>query len=415
MYNIVNPLEVLLPEAVKIVIKNDRENYIPYLAEVEKFCSNRDIIIGGSYGIKLLTGEELCVDEFSIELYTDDVYNVGKELADQLYSNVHTEINNITIAMDTNLKDRIYTINVNLRQMIKLHKLGNYRDVKIFDVINPVKVNPMLYGGKVQIYAMREQIHLLNIYKNLYKPYPPTKKYPKYTQLVNYEQILYPCMMKYQRDKWGAFESPNVLTEKVFNNIIHNSEYIVIGDYAVEKLLGDRHSSKRLQIICSDIDELMAEVKQYMKAEAVKYKFKIPGDILLTKHTIYVHKNGKQQVLMEVYNSTFYELVPYKLYDNIRYGNLLVLMRFKLVDLYVLEILSELIGGMEKNIREILNQLHKIRNEIIKQMKNEPFNLFQLSDYGGIYLSDTLIRKKFFSSKKFKFVKYFPVITYEKK
>lgn len=430
MYKSINPIELLMKPAEKTVFSNDRKNYLPVLAAVEKFCSQNKLIIGGTMGINILVGNDPDISDYSYILYAENGSKTSRELADYIYSNVSSDKMDMrTITVETNIKNDMFTIWLNVRPIVTIYNLGFFRKIPIFDLIGPVEKSPMFFRiyrdnycnieenpEEFKVLVISEELQLIQIYRELYRPYPTTKFYTEYPDLMKYEKMLFDEIKGNITSRIiGADESNDIsgsLSEKFINNFAKNSDILVIGDFAAEKFTGISMERKRLQIIFDgDIHRLNDQIsKLFGETHLVRYDLKIPGDKLLIKHTIYLKKSNEDIVLAEVFNSTSYELVPYTEFAGTKYAGVYVIMRFKMIDLYIMKILLRLGSLKKKTIENVIgitmHQLGLLREYISGKIESDPFEIFQIRDFAGIYIPENIIRKKM--SKNVFLPRYYP-------
>jgi hypothetical protein len=465
MYETLDIHEIYVTEAQKFVIKNDRYFYVPYLRLLEEYCIKNNILIGGEIGINMLLNKEINKDDFTYEIYASEPFDSARELANIFYdylikcSKDNTQDNDCTkcsktIYVESNIKHKLFTIWFNIRPFIKIHKLDKHRDVKLIELISPITLPArFIKNDKMdnKILVMSEEIQLISIYKQLYNPYPTTE-YKNYTKLLDIENNLYNKMIN-QISKKVVGSGDNKLLEysqKIIDGILNMlstnklNDQIIIGDYAIDKIVSKIGGGKRLQILMGDssqrdidnmkdlldesfiktinnniqkfiIDKIAKNVK--LTTKYIKYDMNIPVDPFLRKYTIYLQLDDKSMPIMDIFNSLSYELVPFKMIDGLKYGGLFVLMRFKLIDIYSSRLIIKLsskkqeVSFIENKIYEFISQLKLIKEKINKQIVSDNlFDLFQLNDYSGIYYPQNILNKILMGDTKFKFTKYYPYL-----
>lgn len=424
MYTILNPIDDVIKNAEYFVLTNDRQLYDPFMRTVEKYCSDNKVVVGGATGISTLVGDSVDKDSYSFDLYIDDTFNHARSLADLLYKSRKDSphVPSETISVESNIKHRMFTIWVNTRPLVKLYKLDMYRNVKLVDLIKPIEVPGRF--GKEKVLCMSPEMQLISVYRKLYSPYS-SRDHLTYTQLIEQENKLFSKV----RDITGGDPttggkplrfSKQDLT-KVYSMILRNmSNMIVIGDYAI----GDVRDA-RLQLISSDnMNNLKKIVEQTVKKVLgdtygvlfVKYDLKLPIDYQLDKFTFYITKNSDQIALLDIFNSTSYEMIPFYnrniLGSNVKVAGDFVVLRFKFVDLYTTKLILNLGTSnerfMKNKINEILDQIDRVRRNVYRKLEAKPFFVFQLENYEGIFEEENIARKKLMMKEKNYFSKYYP-------
>ena len=464
MYEDLNINEIYISEASNFVIVNDRYFYVPYLKLLEEYCIKHKILIGGEIAINMMLDKEINKDDFSYDIYSPDPFDSARELADIFYkyfienqsANKAQSANDKetipkTIFVESNIKHKLFTIWFNVRPFIKIHKLDKHRDVKLIELISPVSMNTRFIKDK-KILVMSEEIQLISIYKQLYNPYPTTE-YKNYTKLLDIESKLYNKMIKGIGKKiiGSADNELSIYSQKILDKImkmIKDYNVIIIGDYAVDFALQKKSEKQnRLQLLYGNVDNKTTEIteltdllnedfikklnnniqkitdemlkkenKQGLKTKYVKYDLNIPVDPFLRKYTIYLQLGEKSIPIMDIFNSLSYELVPFIKHDNFKYAGLFVLMRFKLIDIYSSRLIIKLsskqneIRFIENKILEFISQLKLIKEKINNLLSSDPFLLFQLNNYAGVYYPQNILNKFLMGDTKFKFTKYYPYL-----
>lgn len=189
--------DVVYADATDFIMKNDREHFDSVFAVIESFTINNDGIIGGNNGINILAGVPKSKDSYMYEIYIADVDKNARALADLLYNSEHKYVDKNTIRLETKLRNRIYELWIEARQIARIYSLVDYRGIKLFMLLNPVRA----YGYFVdsssknqKVFCMSSEIQLLDIYRRLYNPYPSARggiNYETYDVLLSNEKKLY--------------------------------------------------------------------------------------------------------------------------------------------------------------------------------------------------------------------------------
>jgi len=199
----------------------------------------------------------------------------------------------------------------------------------------------------------------------------------------------------------------------ILQKFLPNSDHILIGDYAIEYSTSANKTNyslidaankltdipRRMQIITSMAPEfILSTLKTLLNTQlhSITHIVNLPQDFQLSKYTIYAITNrGYFIPIVDIFNSTTYELIPYTLQGGIKLGNITVLMRFKLIDMWSQHIIS----GFKKNeflqqlMARIETQILILREKFYELLFANPENIFQLSNYSGKY-QDEIISKR---------------------
>lgn len=443
MYELINPVDSLIAKAEQFVLENDRYFFEGFFIELEKFCMENDAVIGGENGIAMLLEKAKSKDTYlGYDIYINDTFNKARELADRFMGVKSPFISKETIAVETNIKHKLITIWIHARRLIRLHNLGTYKGVDLFKLIDPIKKEALLTEGR--IYCMSPEIQLMGIYRKLYNPYPAEGDFLSYDQLLSLEKGLFGIIEKSiaKRTKKvvaGARQGKdNIvgLRERLLRALatdVNLGDAIVIGDYGVYLTDSSLSSwrSNHLQIITSiepgEISQYLSKLVEELgiggEITQVEYDLKLPGDPQLLKHSFYYQEEGRRINILDIFNSITYELVPYKLVDYSGFGpikiaGLFALMKFRLIDLYVLQLIINIGGSSSKDvyfrkIEEVISQIIALRKSACELLAKKPFEVFQLDNYLGVYVSENVARKKIIGKPTYGITKYFPILKKE--
>ena len=215
MYQTIDLLPELIPEAERFVIDNDRELYRPFFTALEKWCIEENVLIGGRMGVQLLTGEPIDKDSYKWELYMESPFVMGKKLADLLYAVESPHISSKFISLLTNIKNRELTIAINTQLLVKLYGLDRGRGFRMTDAVGGT-TRPGFFTGEM-VRCVPEELQLVEVYKKLYSP-ASCKEWPA---LLDVEAAL---SNHHEKSRAGGDETGR-------DNGIADSQSIDIGDY----------------------------------------------------------------------------------------------------------------------------------------------------------------------------------------
>lgn len=438
-------LDAIIKQAEIHVMHNDRDLYKPYLEEMEKFCIEKGVFIGGKVGVDLLLGREFGINSFNWELYCDNTYQIARELADRLATVENKYVNSALISLRTDLKHVEFTIMINTRQMIKIYALRDYRGFKLKALMGGVHRTG--YLTREQVLCMPEEIALIEIYRGLYSP----KRLDKWEEYLETENQLFgiieanilekatkpvekpSAIPKSAADvRGGANDSrrSNDLDACIIENVIKSSNNVLVGDYALQYIAPDVAAAlpqKRIHMITdTPIEELANQFQRALSRNIprmrkvttihITYPLNIPSDFQITKNTIYAvissgGSNGSDQIpLADVYNSSAFELIPVWEVEGIRLGNPWVILRFRFIELWVLKLISNLGndgGFIRAKISAVVESIKDFHIMTRNMLKSEPSRLFQLDSYVGVYINDVVAKKKLIAAGE-KFAPYYP-------
>jgi hypothetical protein len=202
---------------------------------------------------------------------------------------------------------------------------------------------------------------------------------------------------------------------------------IWVGDIAISKLIEDSDDSDtpikqqhRPQII-TDLapDEILKQLPTEdssglpIKYSYSTYDLRIPDDFQIKKYIIYYTDDSRRISVLDIYNNTTYELIPFVAINGVNYALYWVLMRFRMLDLWTLRFILYIDKTIKlaKRLEYLTTSISVIRNKLYTK---DPLELFPSdpSSYQGIYADRELLKRKQVGEDRFKYKKYYPFITY---
>lgn len=449
MYTTFNIIDDLLADATKFVVDNDRAFYLGFLKSAENYCIKHGGILGGKNGIYALLDK---AEDSMMEIYIENAFTHARGIADSMYIEGKDQewIPIKTISVESRIRNKYFTIWVNGRPLINCINVEKYRNVNLIDLVDAVEVKSRWHDGQL-IKCMGPYIQLMFIYDKLYQPYG-TKDQDSYTKLLELEDELVGYNVTAGNDIIEGGGS-SVIEIRDFVEIIigvvrefiagATTSNIIIGDYALGALnlcniAAKFDSRKRFQMISADDPEditnkILQIVRRVMKkssysVEMMDYDLKLVNDQYLRKYTFYVTSGKDQQPLLDVFNSTTYEVVPYMTVEigarggyttKAKIAGWFVLIRFRLIELYAIRLISKLGSSnqkfMENKINELSSSIKTIRKATMEKIKNTPFEVFQLKNFEGCFIEQNILFKKLMANEKPNYGRYYPHLELNKK
>jgi hypothetical protein len=405
-----NQLDRLMDPAMEMVLK-DRAKFNKIYEIVEGYIQKRNLIVGGDPSIKKVLGLPRDYDDYNYEIYSEhpakDAFEITNKIAD------HTQ----AVYMRTDIYGKELTIQIQGRQLVKIIGL----DKNARAIIQPLSVDGILY--------IPPDYHLLYMYRQLYTPLPdfwePALKYED--QLQNWLRQEYSSTP----DKFvGGAASLNrqELKSQLLKYMAKREDIVLVGPDAADILLDvDMDLSTQLYVLG------FSSLKKEM-VEWIHHRTKLPtfektsnvqllNDFRLNRSTIYVKLDTANIPVLYIYDSLEYDLVPFNLvssgpFEGGRIGNLFVLMRFALIDIWLIKVIRTH-GGIDaefaKNrIIEAYQLYFALRDslptsktgidpeKICVKDKYDTLSVFQPPEsdyYAGQYRSDQAARREIIKSQ----------------
>jgi hypothetical protein len=250
-------------------------------------------------------------------------------------------------------------------------------------------------------------VELINIYHTLYKPFSDSWK--KYQEI---EQKIFPIAR-------ASVKEVKEVHAKVKGGDRDTNEYvnlefvdlgILIGAWAIKDLYGTDPKNEKLQLIADITPGCMEDkINGVLRGEyehKVTYhtdQVLIPNDIWLKRTTFYIYMDNEKIPVMDCFNSTTYEIVPFILSPRkVKVGNDFVLCRFLFIDIWTLRFLN-LLGHIPDD--SMINKIYANLNTV--NMLRDKKNKYGV-DYDGVYKDLVVERRKALKEEE----KYRPYIPY---
>lgn len=418
---------------------------------VESYCIDNGIIVGGKIAIEmLLENPQFNINQspYVYDLYTDEPFIHAKAIADKIFiesSKLHFDVK--TVAIESKIKHKYFIVWLNARVIATVAKLDKYRTVKISEAIEPIRVRPIFDNKEVDdahpryVLCLNALTLLIQIYQRLYTPYNAKKQY-SYTELLTMENSLYNVMSSDKKVIGGSedrvhYKDLNAITREILKEMQRNrdtNKYVIVGDYAIDALCNNIDTMlnidtrKHLQVVTATdpqdvlgvVDHIahrvLAKSKVKYDVSVVKYNITLPGDPFLLRHTYYLDHGDSRHTLLEVFNSTSYELLPIVCKCGLTYGGWFALLRFRLIDVYNTHLLMHL-GSYDKFaavLQKLKQSFDELRTHVYSVLHKNPLDVFSVhaSSYAGVSIDANILMKKLASDTKFMYTKYYPYLKF---
>jgi hypothetical protein len=283
-------------------------------------------------------------------LYGDNIARHAIKLADAIAKvNVYT-------CLYTTIKDLDLSIAVDGRPVVQLY--GIRRDVR--GAIVPV-------GGSGGLLLYPPEFELIDIYRKLYSP-ACAEQWPL---LVEWEKSLSAMLRGRKEVLVGRRKTGGGVGLSRINEVIlewlKTQQYILVGMHACDIAAGRGGGPRRgkMQVVVeTSIDQFATDfdnmIYQTMRLRTTRktHPSLFQVEPRLEKTVISVSHGGRTHHLLDVFNNTHYELVPYVVMGGINVGDTPVLKMFLLIEMWFLRLLGALgyidAKGLERGAESLL-------------------------------------------------------------
>jgi hypothetical protein len=431
MYKTICNLDAVIASADQIVIDNDRSLYTEYRRVTEQFVHENKAAIGGKYGVYLLTQRPIGREFITCDIYTDNAFDFGKRLCNELYKVKSAHIDSTLTYMMTEMRHMEFTIYIDTRPMIKIYRMDKYRGVELLNIIKFVLCPGFYYStSQAVIPVLPEELLLIEIYRSLHSPSRISQWedawYLQDLLFKKYEEKLH----QRARDTREGGDDYNVKSPDGLNKLnkaildILPADALIIGDYAIKYHLGDSKSTNdkqrlRLQVIHESANALLSLInsKVNIKLTLVEFKIPIPGDFQFIKYSFYANTGESNVAVMDVFNATAYEVVPGTIrgdsseHKGRNYANLIPTLRYRFVDMWVMILISSM-NKQTPYLHTLSNNILNLHDKILQIAKTDPVKLFPQENnlWIGVVLNERVVKKRILKESGYRVPPYYPYL-----
>lgn len=399
MYSVVNNVAACQVAGAEYVNASDRHRYLSCFVIAEKFVTDIGGAVGGWRAVDALMGiNTVGVSGWTIDVYFDDTFNQARALADQLYANGGDFA--FTICVETKRAHKQFIIWIDARPLISVFALGQHKRVMVSSTLT-TRLVPRIFGGEGSTRVLDSLVLAVGLCSLAYQPYS-AKSTVTYTRLVE-------CIEKFINDDVaGVVEGGRGRgnRKRARSNIVVD----VIRDHGGILV---SNGSDRLAFISALEPEVFQRgfERNGRKCRYSKYDVGVVGDYQLIKYTFV---GTDDTVFADMYNSTSYECIPWTLREGVKHAGLFVDLRFHLIEMYSLAVLSASLEkpGLLRRRDELRAECSIIWKSITDAIKRDPFEVFALSDIDGVYIEEN-VRLKKISTDATAFTRYYPALKFE--
>lgn len=409
-----------------------------YIVSANRLTVSKDrndprIIIGGAMGLNLLLKRDSTHQEFVYELYTEDSLHHANSLSNEIASLVK---DSWIVRMVSKIPNIQYEIWVDFRLMVKVFTLKS-DPVKAYELIQPVQVKS--HDEKRDLLVLSPEMHLIEIYKTLSLPNEVGLWEEKLDEELQLFQLLKQRVKTIGGDEMTKDERTNVENALLAKFVVGNKNIVLLGEHAFKIIYGKHNKQLQtsspviLVISTADPEEDYNTIKKIITetlgrnipVTKLTRSVNVMQDHRILRTTIKVGSETNQKEVMYIYNSAQYDLIPFntavseKNSEIIQVANPFVLIRFLLIDLWVVRWVKEM-GKIneffaDKRVSNIISLIIELRNMMgdgkIKDefyaKNDELLNVFQRNRYIGKYVDETIAMKLSMTDQK-RYADYYP-------
>ena len=373
-------------------VLEDRLRYKPFMEVIEKYVSSStgkpEMVVGGKAATRLLlrqaqkSGGPPPPDAYSMELFSGKAQHHAKQLADLLYAVAPDSLGHY-VKVDIYAAEA--SIAINARDMVKIKLLPIRKGAALADMVIPTNVPAQFITA--QIPCMGPEIQLMDTYRALCDP----AQADDWADLIRDEKQLRDLFLrgikaKIKEATGGRAESPAPKADAEFwhamlEKFVRGTGRVVIGNAASNPaMIAQGHH--RVQLVTANrLKEEAEDLQRLAATHSIKISTAIndpsvPIDPRLQRLTGYVLTgDGKREAFINIFGAGQYELIPWVEKAGVRVGTPIVVMRFRLVDIWTIQLLlhiKSITAGYARSVMyDALRDYEKAAEDLDRLLRGE--------------------------------------------
>ncbi|MDE2095927.1 MAG: hypothetical protein KGL39_01620 [Patescibacteria group bacterium] len=379
----------------------DRQRYAPFLARAESIAAENDMIVGGPGATEYLLAAAPGLESFTLELLTANAARDAKQLAIALFEVDPDGLGHYT-TMITRNPDEEYVIVVDGRELVRVRGIPMHerKGIRLTKMIAPSACNARFGVGdeKTTLRCLGPDVQLIATYTTLCDP----SRASQWLEAAAAERALRALFAKEFATKipiLAGADDPKAWRERraaLFAElwrVLAAGNRVAVGRNAVRLLSGEAAETTGVMQFVSG-NRLRADIEE-VKRLAAQHRFAVryfeddplvPGDPRLRRTTIALegHPGGRKDNIVQLYNAAEYDLVPFIDVGRVKAGSPYAIMRFRLVDMWIVRLLGNIDAISGEQVRALLGELVGEFDAAAGLLAAEPDRVFPLTYVGRL-------------------------------
>jgi hypothetical protein len=394
-------LDAMSPD-ITARITHNRTQYEPARQKVFAYCADKSLIVSD---IRTLLSDSDPLDA-QIHVYCDAPVQHARAITDALYTMSRW------VKMGTTTTGEEMVIYFDTIPLVYVTAIKKHRSISLQDLIAPVDIDGVSY--------MSPEIELIDLYRILYTPNMECEweksvlQEKKLMTMVHDRvdnKILGGKKKKCNDCSQNRSAGIDQMRIAVLEGPCQSEQYVVVGHWAVALAKGDTPPQDKLQIICGDVELaikcIMDTLQQHTRFAVTftQQNLHIPKDFRTRRYTLYIQYPSltggtpMKKPFMDVFNSAEFELIPYAKVGKYMLGSPYVLLRFFMIDLWIVRLVYKLNLIDQGVLRKKIRILMEIIDSVDRHLPDGPF-------FGVV--SDPVVSKKIASLTGKRHFPYYP-------
>ena len=361
--------------AKKITAARDRTKYTKFAVAALKYvAASPSALVGGDVATRMLLGDALEPNSIPQYLvYAENGVTIARGIADAIYAEDPDGLGHYAGVM-TAIADYKFLISVDGRDIFTVIQLPKSSGSSTARVLTP-SAGPVPFANIERIRFMSADLRLIEVYATLCDP----RAAGDWAAAIADEQGLRRVFISEARGKIRAavaggapvVHRASTLRRLLRDRFVAGPGRVLVGAAAIAIATGRRVANQddRLQIVSlGKLEAESVEIVELLGCSGVTARIDNPNlavDPRLRRLTIHFESDGRREALIDVYNSAGFEAIPWQavgeysggrrgrrarepakrahetseLPTNLRIGTPYVLMRYRLIDFWIVQLL----------------------------------------------------------------------------
>lgn len=355
-------IELITPEIDKHIVEI-RSKYLDVRQKVLDYCKKHSLIISDPRSLI----EKPDPKNIDIHIYCDN--------AEMHAKNIANDMQYIWVKMQIKVPREEFVIYYDTMPLVFVYAIQKHKNISLSNIIMPVEKD---------VNYMSPELELISLYQDLYSPFKDRWHIELEAPLINMvkdrvaKKILIGGKKKCDDCSDNRKNSVDNVKLLVLKEFATTPEFIVVGQWARTLLEGSSNSSEKLQLITTlDIEvaikNIMLFLERYTKSSITfsDQNLHIPKDTRTRRYTLYMsyasfnRDKPLRKPFLDIFNSGTFELIPIEKH-NYYIGNPFVLLRFYMIDLWIVRLVHklELISKdvLTKKINNLMDNINFVRS-----------------------------------------------------
>ena len=395
--------------AEKFIIQ-DRSEYVPLFKKIEEYAYSNGLVFYGFDYLKLLNMDKsnrikfiFDNEPFKVHSYSSNVSGTPIELRHETQTeNVIELVKSTIVGTPLETKDVVCKSNLKVihgkrisldnRVILTITSYENF----VGEIFNPIEV-PGVFADKVLITA--KEYNLIDIYKYL-------STIEESYAIENTNTIL-KLLDIHQLTRVPKYipKSGNIDLTK-FYDILTDPDVIIIGSFGllVKKVITQSEFNGVLTILTSNLNsikhKLLSAYSKDLFIDSPK-KSHSNSDYRLKEMVV----RYRDRIILTVYNTLEFELVPFELIDNYKIGGIYTILKYLMIEYYSLEFKIKSFNKVLTNPKNEKLYYYFKALEFLKSIKKKnKIDVILYKNYLGVYYPEQIFTKRHNIIRRIKFL-----------